>query len=110
MTPSEFRAWKEDALKTWTPPPAPEEAEPVPESVTKRQLFLVLNAERGITRDMLAAMIEKNPNDKERENGLIELQEASAYDRQHPLVIQLASALSLTPEDVDHIYRAASKL
>jgi hypothetical protein len=78
---------------------------PVPKSVTRRQLLLVLaSLETPILPSMIEAMIGDN------QIGLIEFQNAGSFERSHPLVAQLATALDMTPEDVDNIFRQASKL
>lgn len=78
---------------------------PVPESVTRRQLLLVLaSLETPILPAMIEAMIGDN------QIGLIEFQNAGIFERSYPLVAQLATALDMTPEDVDNIFRQASKL
>ena len=78
---------------------------PVPASVTRRQLLLVLaSLEPPILPSMIEAMIGDN------QIGLIEFQNAGSFERSHPLVAQLATALDMTPEDVDNIFRQASKL
>jgi len=78
---------------------------PVPQNVTRRQLLLVLaSLENPILPAMIEAMIGDN------QIGLIEFQNAGSFERSHPLVAELATALEMTPEDVDNIFRQASKL
>lgn len=78
---------------------------PVAHSVTRRQLLLVLaSLEPPILPSMIEAMIGDN------QIGLIEFQNAGSFERSHPLVAELATALQMTPEDVDNIFRQASKL
>ena len=77
-------------------------AMPVPASVTRRQLFLWLNASpRNITRAMLRASLVGN------EAALIELDEAAEFQRTHPLVASLASSLGI---DADTAFREAAVL
>lgn len=86
----------------WEPftPPQPE-PDPVPYEVTRRQLFLELNA-LGITRAAIRAMLTGN------EAALIEFEEATAFARTHPLVAALAEQLQFDSAAVDDIFRRAS--
>lgn len=89
-------------LNDWEPftPPEPE-PDPVPQEVTRRQLFLELNA-LGITRAAIRAMLAGN------EAALIEFEEATAFARTHPLVAALAEQLQFDSAAVDDIFRRAS--
>jgi hypothetical protein len=78
-------------------------AEPVPQSVTRRQLLLVLNAS-GVTRAAIRAQLAGN------EAALIEFDEASSFDRSHPLVAQLGASLGMGAEQIDDMFRAAASL
>jgi hypothetical protein len=86
----------------------PEEIEaqnPVPQSVTRRQLLLVLaNLDTPILAESIEAMIGDNVN------GLIEFRNAGSFERAHPLVGQLAAALGLSEDQVDEMFRQASTL
>lgn len=75
----------------------------VPTSVTRRQLLLALVG-IGVTRSAIRAQIGDN------EAGLIEFDEASTFDRTHPLVASLATALGMTSSQVDDLYRTAATL
>jgi hypothetical protein len=75
----------------------------IPPSVTRRQLFLWLLGSKGLTRAQIRSMITD-------ESGLIEFDEAISFERNHPLVAQLATALNMTKEDVDAGFIAASQL
>lgn len=76
---------------------------PVPASVTRRQLLLALYP-LGVTREAIRAQIGAN------EAALIDFDEALTFERTHPLVGQLASALGMNTEQVDAIFRAAAQL
>jgi len=77
-------------------PPAP--VAPVPQTVTRRQLFLALLAhDAQLTRANLRAMITD-------EAGLIEFDEAMEFRIDHPLVVELSVALGI---DKAEIFRAA---
>jgi len=75
----------------------------VPASVTRRQLFLALNA-NGITRAAIRSALAGN------EAALIEFDEASEFRRDHPLVEQLAETLALSPATVDTLFINAAAL
>jgi hypothetical protein len=96
-TPTESNAAADFSWSAANPRPAE-----VPASVTRRQLFLALNAS-GVTRSAIRAQIST-------EEGLIEYDEASTFDRAHPLVAALATALGMTTEQVDDLYRSAATL
>jgi len=96
--PCEDNAAADIAHALANPPPAP-----VPASVTRRQLFLWLNTQ-GITRTMLRAQLAGN------EAALIELEEATEFQRSHPLVAQLGAALGLDSAQIDTAFRAAAAL
>lgn len=76
---------------------------PVPQSVTRRQLFLWLNGALGITRAQIRAQLTT-------ESALIEFDEAPEIHRDHPLVTQLGAAIALTAEQIDDGFRAAANL
>jgi hypothetical protein len=78
-------------------------AAPVPSTVTRRQLFLWLNAQ-GITRAALRTQLAGN------EAALIELEEATEFQRSHPLVAQLGATLGLTSAQIDDAFRGAAAL
>lgn len=99
-TPSEELAAEEIAYAIANPPAFPN---PVPASVTRRQLFLWLNS-IGITRAMLRAQLAGN------EAALIELDEATEFRREHPLVAQLGQSLGLGFTQIDDAFRAAAQL
>ena len=99
-TPSEELAASEIAFAIANPPAFPET---VPASVTRRQLFLWLNSQ-GVTRAALAAQLAGN------EAALIELEEATEFRREHPLVAQLGTALGLSSVEIDAAFIEASQL
>lgn len=86
----------------WEPYTSPVLPLPVPSEVTRRQLFLWLNS-IGITRAQVRGMITT-------EAAMIEFDEATTFARSHTLVVQLATALGMTAEQVDDAFRAASAL
>lgn len=95
-TPSEANA----AADIANPAPEPQS---VPASVTRRQLFLWLNG-LGITRAALRTQLAGN------EAALIELEEATEFQRAHPLVAQLGQTLGLSSAQIDDAFRNAATL
>jgi hypothetical protein len=92
-------------LANQPPPPPPS----VPETVTRRQLFLWLNSV-GITRAAIRAQLAAIPDETQREAALIEFDEAQEFARTHPLVVQLGQSLGFTNEQIDDGFRAAAAL
>lgn len=80
-----------------TPPPPP-----VPGSVTPRQLLLALYAAYGIAEAQILAQLGGE------ESARIEFARALSFEREHPLVAQLAAAMGLTSAQVDDLYRDAA--
>ncbi len=99
-TPTEELAAEELTYAVAHPPAFPD---PVPASVTRRQLFLWLNS-IGVTRAALRAQLAGN------EAALIELEEATEFQRSHPLVAQFGAALGMNSAAIDHAFRTASAL
>lgn len=81
----------------------PAEVVPVPASVTRRQLFLWLNG-LSLTRAALRTQLAGN------EAALIELEEATEFQRAHPLVAQLGQTLGLSSAQIDDAFRNAATL
>lgn len=80
-------------------------ARTVPASVTRRQLLLVLaSQDPPITREAIRGMLAGN------ELGLIEFDEAMSFERDHPLIGQLATALGMDEATVDQLFIAAKQL
>lgn len=84
----------------------PEEiaARDMPAGVTRRQLFLIVYREKGISRAQIKALLAGN------EEALIELEEAQQFERRHPLVESLGAALGLSAGEVDELFKAAAVL
>ena len=75
----------------------------VPSEVTRRQLWLQLNA-MGVTRAAVKTQLAGN------EPALIELEEAQTYRRDNPLVQMLGASLGLTSAEIDGVFIEAEKL
>jgi hypothetical protein len=90
---------------TFTPPepePGPE-PEPIVPTLTPRQIRLGL-LQAGITGDMVTEALQGN------EEGLIEWQYATVFERDHPLIAALADGFGLSSEQIDEMWANAAKL
>lgn len=82
--------------------------DPQPQTVTKRQLKLwLLNA--GLL-DAVEAMLNAIPDETQRREALINWNDASVFERQHPLTLQLAGMLNLDAAAIDQAFAAAALL
>lgn len=84
------------------------EPEPLP-PLTARQLRLGLIA-AGISLASVEAAIADIEDATDREIAQVEWEYASQFDRDHPLIEQVGSALGLTPEQIDVAWLAAVNL
>lgn len=66
-------------------------------SLTKREVFLAIYKDKGITPEQIKAMIPT-------EEGKIEFDYANDYFRGNPLIEQLGLALGYTIEELDHLF------
>lgn len=78
-------------------------------SLTRRQLLLGLLT-IGITSDHVEAQLGLIEDPQERAAALIEWQAAGLYNRDHPLVAELALAFDLPAAQVDDLWRWAAGL
>lgn len=104
------------SLEEYVPPVPDPEPEPTPEELrarmqplTARQLRLGLIA-NSITLASVQTIIDGISDPVERETALVEWEYATTFVRLHPLIVQVAAALSLTPEQVDTMWEAALSL
>lgn len=80
---------------------------PIPD-ITRRQLRLwMLNAGHDDTAIRAAIATLAEP---ERSQALIEYEDASTYQRSHPLFDLIGPAFNMTPTDVDQAFREAAAL
>ena len=101
MTPEEAAEFVA-SLPGIQPPPMP--------IITRRQLRLAL-LRLGMTSAHVEAKIATMPGTPvEREAALIEWQDATTYQRDHPLVVALGAALGLTEAQIDNAWRGAASL
>lgn len=87
---------------------APPEPEPVPEPlkpVTRKQLIDVL-IEHDLD-ELVEPALNAIPDDKARKKALNAWQNASQYEPEHSLVLQLKGVLNLTDEQYDAFWREA---
>lgn len=88
---------------------APEPPTPPLTHLTRRQLRLGLLA-NGITTEDVEGAIAAIPDAMDRAVAEIEWADALIYERDHPLIEQVGTALGLTPEQIDTMWLGASKL
>ena len=77
-------------------------------ALSRRQLRLGLLS-IGIKSADVEAKIEDLPEDQ-REIAMIDWQDASEYERTHPLVSMLGASFGLTDEQIDEAWLAAQEL
>jgi hypothetical protein len=83
--------------------------QPVPESVTARQIRLYL-VRHGIQLSQVEAAIEAIQDPQTREECRVEWDYAPYVERSHPMLVPLASALGLIESQVDDAFREASTI
>lgn len=81
--------------------PTPEEIRELMQPISKRQLRLTL-VRNGISISELDNAISQMGDE-----AIIEWQDATEYNRLHPLLLQVAAYLELTPEQVDVMWQEA---
>jgi len=87
---------------------APYEPPPEPlRPLTARQLRLGL-VTNGISLSSVEAAIDAIEDETEREVARIEWEYATTFERSHPLIEQVGSALGLTPEQIDDMWAEAA--
>ncbi len=74
--------------------------------ITKRQLRLTL-VRNGISLATVDAAIASMPEGIEKQEAQIEWDDASTFNRNHPTLLLIASALGLTEAQVDAMWREA---
>lgn len=77
--------------------------------LTARQFRLGL-IEGGVDLAEVEAAIAAISDPSERQKAQVEWEYATQFERLHPLVVQVSSALDLTPEQVDAMWSAATSL
>lgn len=92
----------------YVPPTAQELRVAMPE-LSRRQLRLGLLA-AGITSTQVTGEIDAMPEGNAKETARIEWEDATVYQRTHPLIQTIGAALGLSPEQIDDMWMAASAL
>lgn len=90
-------------------PPSSEELRAALPRLTRRQFKLGL-LEHGITSDQILATINAMPDGMEKEVAKIEWEDATTFERGHPLVSSIGSSLGLTEQQIDTMWAAAAAL
>lgn len=67
-------------------------------SLTKREVFLALYRDKGITPEQIRSMIGSN------QEALIEFDYANEYYRFNPLINTIGMALGYSEEDIDYLF------
>jgi hypothetical protein len=83
--------------------------QPVPESVTARQIRLYL-VRHGIQLSQVEAAIEAIQDPQTREECRVEWHHAPYVDRTHPMLIPIAAVLGLSEAQVDDAFREAAAI
>ena len=91
------------------PPPSPEEARAQMSPLTRRQFRLGLLG-AGISTGQIEDAIAAIEDATERAIAEIEWQDASQFQRLHPLVSVLSQHLGMTPTQVDDLWNHAATL
>ena len=92
------QGWSWDGA-TFAPPPEPEPVPPTIPDITRRQLRHWLLAQ-GITDTTVRGAINALPAEV-RAGALIDWEDSTVFQRQHPLVVGLGTALGFTEEEMD---------
>lgn len=100
-----FRRWENGQVIEYTPPPQPTIFAPL--SARQLRLGLVSN---GFLLSQVEAAIDAIEDQQAREVARIEWEYASTFERNHPLIEQVGSALGLMAEHIDSMWLAASTL
>ncbi|WP_289388104.1 hypothetical protein [Pseudochrobactrum kiredjianiae] len=107
LRPSVNHIWQNNSWVHVAPSkPTPEELRARMPPITKRQLRLTL-VRNGISLAQVEQSIAAMPEGLEKQEAEIEWQDASQFNRLHLTLLLVATALSLTPEQVDAMWEAA---
>ena len=90
-----------------TPAPAPDPMPVALPPLSRRQLRLALLS-IGVTAGDVEAHIAAIADPVDQAAALIEWQDAGSYDRDHPLLLDVAAAMELPPEQVDALWMWAA--
>lgn len=88
-------------------PPTAEDLRASLPPLTARQLRLgLVNA--GISLASVQAVIDAMPEGLDKDKAAIEWDYATTFDRLHPLIVSIGSALGLSPETIDTMWSSAA--
>ncbi|NSY59307.1 hypothetical protein [Agrobacterium tumefaciens] len=104
MGPADPETGERDRVNTIPAYVAPPVAVP---PITKRQLRLTL-VRNGISLSVVEAAIEAMPEGLEKAEAQIEWADASEFERSHPTLLLIASALGLNAAQVDAMWLEAA--
>lgn len=99
--------WTYDGSEWTAPVVVP--VDPVFPTLTRRQLLLALLS-IDVSNDDVEAHINAITDPFEKASALIEWQDTKDYRRDHPLVVEIAEAMSLPPSQVDDLWRWAATI
>ena len=104
---TDFAAYQQWLAEGNTPDPADPLPPQVPQQVTPRQARLALFQIGKL--DAVSAALAAMPDPAKRKAAQIEWEYAITIERKSPLVDALATALELSPTDIDNLFIAADK-
>jgi len=104
---SDFAAYQKWLAEGNTPEPADPLPPQVPQQVTPRQARLALLQIGKL--DAVSGALAAIPDPAKRKAAQIEWEYAITIERKSPLVDALATALELSPTDIDNLFIAADK-
>ena len=90
-------------------PPTVEELRALMPALTRRQFKLGL-LENGISAQTVVQTIEAMPDGMDKEIARIEWDDATSFERLHPLVSSIGGSLGLTEAQIDTMWTAAAAL
>lgn len=102
------QALEEGNIAAYTPPSAEEVRASMP-SLTRRQLRLGLLTV-GVTSAQVTAVIAAMPAGMDKEVAQIEWEDASTFNRTHPLIASVGAALGLSDTHIDTLWAHALTL
>lgn len=110
LKPGADYEWLNEEWAYVAPPvPTPEEIRAALPSLTARQLRLGL-VSGGFVLTQVDTAIDAIPDPQAKAVAEIEWEYASQFERDHPLIEQVGTALGLSPEQIDTMWQAALAL
>ncbi len=110
LRPSANHVWQDNSWVHVAPSqPTPEELRARTSPITKRQLRLTL-VRNGISLAQVEQSIAAMPEGLAKQEAEIEWRDASQFNRLHPTLLLVATAINLSPEQVDSMWDYALTL